>query len=730
MAKKKVAVDPEKVVKQEVGLEPMDTVTFLKFKKKQMKNMNSRKRFDALYYEVADKLINTNPEQSVTSGNNAFRWSFATSYNNGNFNVFPILRNQNTENITKVPNATEPVAFTKILIAAATLGGKVPDGTFDSDSKVFARAMYELWKRTWENRDANGETTLSLVYQYLFTYGWAAWRVYPREVVKKKGKGKKVVFDDIYRQPMDPYRTWLGAGVNNFDRFTRGEVLYEIDVEKADFFQCYPDAVGKKVNFLEVQKTEKKGKKNAAEKDLDDKTEVSQEAKDEHPETQAGFVTVTYYENELTNRYIVASGNYVIEDGELPNDDTLGHVEWANCFIRDLNDPYGVGIYELARGNAAMNDYISQMNAQQVEAEIYPLLFGNNVANAEMKYRRGPFVINPKMQGSAIDVVRTTGNVAQGIAFAERQKNLISENTGINDILAGQAGEGTLGSTVILKEAALQRLTIPRNTIVRQLESDAYKTVSWILQTYSIEKIEMFDTQDDVDAFKKMNPGLHVETKTKKKRDGTQKFISKYSPYTQVNFDFKGSKLMDRQSPIAISRAAVIQALKSSNNISDILLIKIDPNSMLIPSQEIKKQQLLELYTVTSAKTVELFTALQNGQGDLARALYTQLKMAIEAYREDVNKWIPKDLTDKIEASKGGMEPAPGLPGADGGALGGSMGLRPPTAGEIPAVGGPVRTGMGMSAPTQGARPANPMRDAVYASVGRAASGPRTNFIK
>lgn len=716
MAKKK-ATYSEKPEKQETGLPEMTTCQFLQYKKKQMKESNNRKRFDALYLEVQDNLINTSPEQSNMPGGSSFRWSFATSYNNGNVNVFPVLRNQNMDSITKVPNAREPVAFTKILIAAATLGGKVPDGVFSSDSKVFARAMYELWKRTWENRYANGETTLSIVYQNNFTYGWGAWRTYPREIRKRKGKTSKIFFDDIYREPMDPYRTWLGASVNNFDCFTRGEVYYEKDVDKADFFQMYPEAKKDEVNYLKVSK--------ASEKKLDEKTEVTQEAKDQHPETQSNFVTVEYYENELTNRYIVASGTYVIFDGELPNDETFGHVEWVNCFIRDLNDPYGVGLYELARGNASMNDYLSQLNAQQVEAEIFPLLFGTNIANAEMKYRRGPYIINPKMQGSSIDVVRTTGNVAQGIAFTERQKNLISENTGVNDILAGQAGEGTLGSTVILKEAALQRLTLPRNTVVRQLEADAYKTVSWILQTYSVEKIETFDRQEDADAFKEANPNLHIQEKSRTSRKtGEKKIFSTYSPYTQVGFDFKEKKLLDRSDPIAIARASVITELKKSGNISDILLIKIDPNSMLVPSQEIKKQQVLELYSIISAKTVELFTALAQGQGDMARALYTQLKQVLETYREDVNKWIPKDLTDSIEAARAAIPPP------DGGMMGGSAGLRPPTPGEIPAAGNPVRTGMNMSAPTQGARPANPVRDAVYASIGRAASGPRTNFLK
>jgi hypothetical protein len=48
-----------------------------------------------------------------------------------------------------------------------------------------------------------------LTYQNLFTYGWAAWRVYPRRVQVPKNGVDKILFDDIYREPLDPKRTWL-----------------------------------------------------------------------------------------------------------------------------------------------------------------------------------------------------------------------------------------------------------------------------------------------------------------------------------------------------------------------------------------------------------------------------------------------------------------------------------------------------------------------------------------
>ena len=72
------------------------------------------------------------------------------------------------------------------------------------------------------------------------------------------------------------------------------------------------------------------------------------------------------------------------------------------------------------------------LNAQQVEAEIFPLLFGAQVQNGTATYKRGPNIVNPKHPGTDIDVIRTTGNVQQGIIFADKQKESIEANTGVN----------------------------------------------------------------------------------------------------------------------------------------------------------------------------------------------------------------------------------------------------------------------------------------------------------
>ncbi|MCK5017849.1 MAG: hypothetical protein KAS32_12370, partial [Candidatus Peribacteraceae bacterium] len=399
------------------------TIRFVADKKKEMKKSQYRVRFDALAAEIDKNLMNT----AVSYGQKLYEksgWGSMVFYNkmaNGSYdiNVYPNKLASRDQNKSGVPVSQEPIAFSKIIIATSVLAGKLPDAKVVADDKVYAKASYELWKRSWSMTGANGENTLMITYQNLFTYGWAAWRVYPRRVQTKRNGVDKILFDDIYREPLECTRTWLGVGFNNGDVWSQTEVYYEKDMPKEEFFLMYPEA--------------KKGKNK---KKLE-YVSVSEESSDEDSQNVETKVTIGYYENVLTNRYIVVCGKMKIYDGELPNDGSHGSVVTARCFQKNLNDPYGVGLYEMMRGNTAIYTYINSLNAQQVEAEIFPLLFGAQVQNGSATYKRGPNIVNPKHPGSDIDVIKTSGNVQQGILFADKQKQNIEDNTGINNIVAG-----------------------------------------------------------------------------------------------------------------------------------------------------------------------------------------------------------------------------------------------------------------------------------------------------
>jgi len=682
------------------------TIDFLAKKKKEMKESQYRKRFDNLCDEIRVNLVNT----AVSYGQKLYErssWGSVMTYTktaNGNtdMNVYPQKLTGRDQNNSGVPVSQEPIAFSKIITAASVLGGKLPDATTFSDSPVYAKAAYELWKRGWRNRLANGDNTLITVFQNLFTYGVAAWRVYPRRVqVKRKGVDK-ILFDDVYREPMDMERTWLGIGSNNYDLFSQMEVYYEKDMPKDLFMEMYPSAVGR-------------------DDELDYCCGVSEEARNENTDKERTSVTIGYYEDVLTNRFIVACGKMAIYDGELPNDDSYGSVVTARCFARGMNDPYGVGLYEMMRGNTALFTYLNSLNAQQVEAEISPLIFGAQVQNGTGSYRRGPNIVNPKTPGTTLDVIKTSGNLQAGIMFADKQKQDIEDNTGVNNIIAGSSSENTLGSTVILKEAAQNRLIIPRNNVIDGLELDALISNSWTKQKFSVDRVFMINNDEDLQEFKAQNPDYYVEEKEVIGDDEEFKgYAIVASPNLRLNFDFdEDGKLIEDVPERKISAKAFYDQMADYGHLSPYIDFVIDPNSMLLPSQEIQKQQYLQLYPIIQNSLTQIF-ALRMSDPQAAASQLKTFECLLKTYKENVFDYISKNTYDEIMAQQ--------LPESQMAMQQINKQMNPEEAGEAP---GQSMTEDGTDplqpqAPEEMARPQGPLGSSVDASLGYAAAMPMT----
>lgn len=638
---------PPKAVMGQDSPENRAAYTFVEEKKKLMKKSQYRKRFDELSAEIRANIINTN----VSYGEKLYEktgWGSMLFYNklsNGgyDYNVYPQKLGNQDQNRSGVPVSQEPIALSKILIATSVLAGKVPDATVVGDDKVYNKAAYELWKRTWTLKGANGQNTLERTYQNLLTYGWAAWRTYPRRVATKRQGIDKILFDDIYREPMDPDRTWLGIGQNVGDYWTQFEVYYEKDILKSEFFKLVPEAADykKRRGYFDVGVT-------------------SDEAKDENQVLAENSYTIGYYENVILNRYTVKCGKFVIYDGELPNDDNYGSILVARCFVKDILDPHGVGLYEMMRGNTALFTYINSLNAQQVEAEIFPLLFGPQVQNGSNTYRRSPNIINPKNPGTSIDVVKTSGNVQQGIAFGQQQKTAIEENTGVNNIVAGSNAESTLGSTVILKEAALNRLTPPRNSMMNALQTDAHIALSWIEQTYPVDKIFLIDKDEDIAAFAQQNPDYFVQATPVLDDDGipTQTVITA-SQNLRLNFDFTADgDLLEDVPNRTISARNLFQELKDHGHSKAYLEFIIDPDSMLVPSMEIQKQNYMAISPLITNQINVIFE-LRRNDPEAAAAQLRAFERLLKVQKENIYDYIPKTTYDQIIALQPSAIPAP-----------------------------------------------------------------------
>lgn len=703
--------------------------TYLDRKKRKFKETRYRRKYDSILEYCSINMVNTETYQTAMKSQ-ATNIAYSFVYENGSYTQVPVLaRNNANDNTLRIPLAKEPLAFSKVMTAVSVLAGSPPDGDFYASDKIYARTQYELWKRTWENPLGNGLMTLQNMYQNVLMTGCGAYRVFPRKIEHMSKGQPRILFDDIYRQAMDMRRTWLGNSINIYDRWSYGEVLYEIDQEAKRFVEKYPDA---KYFQLEYAST------------------VQESQVDESVSNE--FVTLRYYEDPLSNKYCVACGNFPIYEGEMPNEDGFGHIIWANCFTKEPQDPYGIGIVEMIRGNTELYDYIMRLSSEQVEAEISPLLFGTNTGVGDMTYKRGPNVINPKTTGSSIDIIKTSGNVQQSLQFALEQKTIIADNTGINDILAGQGGEGTLGATVIMKEAALNRLVIPRNNIVSGLEQDAYMTLSWIKQTYSVEKIMDFTSEADVQQFIKNNPTYFLSLKDVKYKDQDEEALEsetmpeqKIEKYTygvskkvSLNFNIKGGenpeddKIEEIGDDYTIPATKLFDELRGRGHISDKITIVLDGSSMLLPSEEINKQRMTEIYSMVNPALMQIMQAATQ-MPDLARTMMTTLERILNVNKESIFDWVPKDIYDKVM----NPQPAQMQPTAADVATGMPPGSNPqsPNAGPqqqtdsqgLPSVPTPNGIGNPTGPMTQKFKSnfnreiVNPMRGALNASLGRAA---------
>lgn len=683
-----------------------ETISFLKTKKEEMKDSKYRKRFDAIYNDIDNNLIDTSIQRNRIDQSMKTLIYMPTIRPDGStdYAVLPRINETNDDN-SMVPRSAEPISFSKILTAASVICSNTPDGIAYSINKVKARAYYELWKRSWNVSEMNGYNTLNTVAQNTLTYGWGAWRITPKKTIVdktiRKGdvevESKKIIFDDLFREPLDVRRTWLGLSYKAYSNDNRPEVLYEIDITKEA--------------YQELKKKFGKRKKN-------DEGGVSDESQREDADNIKNKVTITFYEHPIVNRYIVASDTVVFYDGDMPNDSVYGGVVITQCFSRDMNDPHGVGLYEMMRGNVTLYNYINSLNAEQVEAEIHPLLFGVNMTGqGDMKYRRSPNKINPLPQGASIEKILTTGNVTLGINFANAQKQDISENTGVNDIVAGSDSGSTLGSTVILKEAALNRLIKPRNSIAQAIENDACIFFSWCEQDQSEPREYIFTSPEEVEAFMQLNPGFnHDASDITFTEEGVPQIKVKSSQYVPVTFDYSEDGIAETDfedqnvnefgdPKFSIPKSAMfdsIKRLEAPDKIGyDQVILKVDTNSMLVPSMEIKKQSTMQLFPIIQ-NSIQIIYGLARQDAEQAKAQLTSLKTFLDIQKENIYDYIPKGQFDMIMS--GQMQPSPEqmmmqMMGGQGGAKqsDGTNVARPQNPNELPQNQSPMNAAMDAS---------------------------------
>jgi hypothetical protein len=619
------------------------TLAFVKKKKDTFKSWKYRQTFDALYKNAKENLIDTTIKFDKVS------------FSDNDFQQIPIMKADGTTDVLSlpkvrpaggnlsagdIPRSKSALGFSKIVTAASAVASTIPDGEVISTSKVKSRIYYSFWKDSWKKPDANGQTTLTSVAMDMFTFGWGAWRIFPKLKVApvNDGKTKKVLYDGIYREPLDPSRTWIGTSFRPTSNENRIEVYYEIDVTLDEY---------KKI-LKSYKKTFNKDKTLAVSIESEQQTQSED------------FVTIGFYEDPSSNRFIISTEAKVIYDGELPNRDVYGGVVMTNCFTRNHYDPYGIGLWEVMRGDLEKLSYIESLNDEELEAEVRPLIVATLPEGqlGNQTFQRGANSINIMPASMEITKVQNNGNVTLGMNYVQSIKTKIEENTGVNDSISGANTEGGLGETIIQKEAALNRLLIPRNSLKKAIEFDFCILKSWVEQLYIHGREFEISSSEEEESFVLANKSFHMEEQQKELDEETgeaEQYPKRVviSPYMDTDFDID-----EKDGNIEILEFGAVknsyprkEMLRmaneyNSNSYSDAYLV-VDPTTMLIPSSEIEKQTSLSLLQPIQS-SIQLIYGLVRQDPDQAVAQLTAFTAFCKKQKLNVFDYIPKEQYDKL----------------------------------------------------------------------------------
>ena len=569
-------------------------------------------------------------------------------------------------------NLSEPTLLVKIQTALSILIDQNPEATFKGSCDKYEQRnnlAKAIWKRNWSL--TNGIGVLKLFVFDLAKYGFAVGHTVPRilkrpkeilEVVdtedpaKNRYKKEEIVeFNDIYREKLDLYRTWIDDKANLTDIFSVNDWYFEKDYSLEDFdeeFGMYKHSQAIKAGTLNEEINTESIAINSATKGRDD------------------MITVGFYENKKKDLFVIyiPNENIPLYYSPLPNDEgklTLWYAYWN---IRDPRTIYGIGLYELIKNSKIMYDRLKNMTIDQLVMAIYPMLFYSGTPQAgDGEITLSPNKLVQKLPGSTIDQVKIQFD-NRGQDGITMMKESIDESTAITPILQGEIAGKTLGEILHAKDAALKRLNIPMLNIAKAIEMDAYITLSWANQVYSIPEIKQFVSEDELRKYEKENGVVSDNAKSEgnvEVGEPSGKVEAQFYKTLDLGLDEDKKGILIESSGRRFFQLGEGEGRIGLSNLKWEGKIVIKAQSIISPNPEIERQRKLELFNVVSPvvyqmsslinqqvdpKTGQMFTP--PGGMEVALDLYNPVKQILEIQDEKPENWLPKKLVEMAENSE------------------------------------------------------------------------------
>ena len=543
---------------------------------------------------------------------------------------------------------SDPTLLAKIQTAISIIIDRDPKAILKAMTKKFERTAdlaNGLWKRNW--KISGSKKVLKLIAFDLAKYGWATMRTYPCVIKYNKKvlteydeenpdnsqyEDKELVwYNDVRKQRLDPYRTWIDEMTKPYDQYSMGECYYEIDY-------TYD---GAKVEFGKYKDFEAIGMSAKHE----DQEGMSEESKNEEDLERKDIITVGFYENRLKDLYAIyiPAKKIVLHTDYLPNDDGLLSISHTLWILRSANNPFGISLWKIIKGKKELYDKMSNMTMDQLVLSILKMFFYTGTTDI---FGDGKIKIVPgkgkQIQNGDIkwlDVPPPGKEAWEGLKYL---KSGMDDDSGITPTLEGEVTGKTLGEILQAKEASLKRLKTPVDNIADLIEQDAYLTLSWMSQIYSTPEVKKFSDPTKLMAYEQ-ETGIKHNALFGKKNEETgdiEEYKASFLPELSLDLESKGGENGDQ---LYESKESQYFQVGKDIKVEDLKwrgMIDVVPTSILAPSEELEKQRISEIFNM-------LVPLLQQ---DPALVLKPS-KQLLKSHDADYEDWLP-DVWLQLDTGK------------------------------------------------------------------------------
>ena len=547
-------------------------------------------------------------------------------------------------------DVSEPTLLSKVNTALSILMAQNPDATFKALNDKFKKNTYfaySLWKRSWVV--AKSINQLKLIVFDLAKYGWAIGRTYPRYIARKgevlievnddhpeKNKYEEVnivQYNDVYRERLDPHKTWIDDMANLMDPFSTNDWYYEKDYSWDAFQTEFGD-------YANIKYVKKGGVvKGNDEEDGNDATEMRDD-----------IITVGFYESISKDLYAirVPSQEVTLYYSPLPNNKKKLSCWWTIWNIRDPRTPYGIGLYEIMKNDKVLYDRMKNMTVDQLVMAIYPMLFfsGAGGMTNDNTFSISPATIKQKAPGTQIDQVDIKYDT-RGWEAIEKIREQMDDTTGITPTLQGQTEAKTLGQSLQDKEGALKKLSIPLGNISSMIGEEAYISLCWMKQIYSIPEIRKFASEEDIQAYVDETGKLAqniLPTKTDPTTGAPLEVQADFFPQLEMSMENRDGELIESKENQFFNVGTDIEL----SYLDWEGMIEVKTDSMLSPTPELERQRKMELFNLLQPVIAQIAMAIKEDV-DLAIALAKPAIQLLETQNEKPKLWLPDELIRAME---------------------------------------------------------------------------------